>query len=87
MPIVKRLAYYFIRAFALKNIATKSAGVIGGIRRDAVLDFPFPLPPYAEQKRIVAKIDELLDLCNRLEAQQKERDAACRAHPRGHTSF
>ena len=29
---------------------------------------PFPLPPYNEQKRIVAKVDQLMALCNELEA-------------------
>ena len=41
----------------------------GNIGTDCVLNLPLPLPPLAEQHRIVAKVDELMALCDRLDAQ------------------
>jgi type I restriction enzyme, S subunit len=44
------------------------------ISRDQLVGLPIPLPPLAEQHRIVAKVDELMALCDRLEAAQAERE-------------
>ena len=41
-------------------------GAQPNISKEKIVSTPFPLPPLAEQKRIVAKLEELLPLCERL---------------------
>jgi type I restriction enzyme S subunit len=41
-------------------------GTIKHLVQTALNAIPFPLPPLAEQKRIVARLQELLPLCGRL---------------------
>ena len=50
---------------AKKNIYGKNASQ-GNLNVKNVRDFLVPLPPLAEQKRIVAKLEEILPLCERL---------------------
>jgi len=44
------------------------------VNQNTVASCPIPLPPLAEQHRIVARVDELMALLDRLEAAQGERD-------------
>jgi len=57
-----------------REFSARMTGIIGGIARSEFLSLPIPLPPEKEQKRIVAKVDELMALCDRLESQQQERE-------------
>jgi type I restriction enzyme S subunit len=43
-----------------------------GLSKKILELFEIPLPPLEEQKRIVAKVDQLMALCNELEARQQK---------------
>jgi type I restriction enzyme S subunit len=74
--IESRYIYHYLRCPAFVRYVES---VQSGIAYPAISDRKFfagsfPLPPLEEQKRIVAKVDELMRLCDRLEAQQQERE-------------
>ena len=44
-------------------------GAQPNISREKIIAFPFPLPPLAEQHRIVAKIEELFSKIDKLKTK------------------
>ncbi|MCB1599540.1 MAG: restriction endonuclease subunit S [Xanthomonadales bacterium] len=67
--LVAARSRYFQHAAWEKSSST----TIAILNKGKWLSIAIPIPPLAEQKRIVAKVDELMALCDQLEAQQQER--------------
>lgn len=57
-------------------VAGGTSSSMKNVSREQILNLPIPVPPLAEQHRIVAKVDELMALCDRLEAEQADAEAA-----------
>ncbi|BBJ39961.1 hypothetical protein SSPO_026790 [Streptomyces antimycoticus] len=79
-PMLPGLEYYillFLNSPAgmstMKNLAVTTSGIynlsVGKIRA-----IRFPMPPMAEQERIIVKVNQLMGLCDELEASQQRRD-------------
>ena len=63
---------FFLILYKTRDI--KGTGTtVAGIKQDQLLALPVALPPVEEQSLIVAKVDELMALCDKLEAQQQDR--------------
>jgi type I restriction enzyme, S subunit len=69
--IESRYCYYYSFSGLVKSeiqrYTNKTTQANVGVK--SIKNFLFPLPPLEEQKRIVAKVDELMKLCDRLETQ------------------
>jgi type I restriction enzyme S subunit len=56
-----------------QQIGAEATGMTAtGIKASRLKEIPVPLPPLAEQHRIVAKVDELMALCDRLKVDLAE---------------
>ncbi len=51
----------------LRSRATGTSGTMPKISQGTLRSLPVPLPPFAEQRRIVTKIDQLMSMCDALE--------------------
>jgi type I restriction enzyme, S subunit len=72
---LNKYLYHFICSPLFRRvIAEVNTTTINQITQGNLRSTLAPIPPLAEQKRIVAKVDELMALCDRLEAQQQERE-------------
>jgi len=73
--VLNRYLFLFLLSQRQRFHMASEGGAQPNVSKAKVVRCPIPLPPLAEQHRIVSKVDELMKLCDRLEASQKERES------------
>lgn len=76
VPFVAEMSeyvYWFLKSAAKEIDANASGTTFKEVSGKQVGLIPIPVPPLEEQKRIVAKVDELMALCDDLEQKQRAR--------------
>ena len=64
--IYNKYLFYFLLASRKSFIKMGEGGAQPNISKEKIVNFIIPLPPLAEQKRIVARLEELLPLCEKM---------------------
>ncbi|MGI0486880.1 restriction endonuclease subunit S [Pantanalinema rosaneae CENA516] len=76
LPEYINLLFRTNRVRAIFQGDAKQASGQASVSQPQVASVPVPLPPIAEQKRIVEKCDRLLVLCDEIEKRQQQRQAS-----------
>ena len=72
--VTNRFLFLFLLSYRAKFHAASEGGAQPNISKVKIVGTPFPLPPLAEQHRIVAKVDELMALLDGLEQARVGRE-------------
>lgn len=73
----QRYVNYFVLASRQEIYKAGTGSTFPSVSFDRINNFLLPLPPLEEQKRIVDKVDRLMEMCDRLEEQQTKRRESC----------
>ena len=63
---IKYLYYYIQSPMFIYDFKRNTTGIIGGVSINTLKQMFLPLPPIEEQKRIVEKLDKLINACEEL---------------------
>jgi type I restriction enzyme S subunit len=76
-PLIQSYLNLIILTKAQQILDMGTGSTFPSISQNDLLTLLVPLPPLAEQHRIVAKVDRLMALCDELEARQQQERAGC----------
>jgi type I restriction enzyme, S subunit len=68
--VYNRYLFYLLRAYRHRFINQGAGGAQPNISREKIISTVAPLPPLAEQRRIVERVDQLMAFCDELEERQ-----------------